>query len=146
MDLFELLVWSWFIWGRWYISINLSISFRISSVAKYWFLKHVFVISSGSVFIFNFISFTLLCLLINLARDLLILSVFSMNQLYVILFIYLYIYLFIHCVSLFVSILLTSALSLITFFIHSLEAVYWFCSKAFGCAAKLVIWELSLPF
>lgn len=131
MDLFELLVWSWFIWGRWYMSIHLSISFRFSSVVGCLSLKHVFVISSGSVFIFNFISFNLLCLLINGQRF--INSVNFLNEPTLCYFIYLFTY----CLSLFVSVLLTSTLSLMIFFSFTL----W--RRFTGFALKLLAMLLS---
>jgi len=79
-----------------------------------------------------------LCPLVSLAKGLSILLIFSKNQLLVLLIL---------CMVLFVSTWLISALSLIISCILLLLGVFAsFCSRAFRCAVKLLIYALSSFF
>ena len=104
----------------------------------------VFRSSSGSVVMspFSFLIYLIrmlsLCPLGSLANGLSILLIFSKNQLLVWLILW---------IVLFVSTWLISALSLIIFFcIHLLCEFSSFCSRAFRCAVKLVVYALSSFF
>jgi hypothetical protein len=79
-----------------------------------------------------------LCPLVSLAKGLSILLIFSKNQL---------LFLLIVCIVLFLSTWLISALSLIISY-HQLFLVVFasFCSRAFRCAVKLLVYVCSLQF
>jgi hypothetical protein len=98
-------------------------------------------ISSGSVVMspFSFLNLLIrilsLCLLLNLAKGLSILLIFSKKQLLIWLIL---------CIVLFVSTWLISALSLIIFcYLILLGKFASLCSRAFSCAVKLLVCALS---
>ena len=79
-----------------------------------------------------------LCPLVSLAKGLSILLIFSKNQLLVLLIL---------CIVLFVSIWLILALSLIMSCHLLLLGIFTsFCSRAFRCAVKLLVYALSSFF
>jgi hypothetical protein len=109
----------------------------------------IFLISSDSVVMSHFsflillIRILSLCPLVSLAKDLSILLIFSKNkqtnkkQLLVWL---------IHCIVLFVSIWFVLALSLIISCCLFLGVFTSFCSRAYRCAVKLLMYALSKFF
>jgi hypothetical protein len=103
-----------------------------------------FLISSVSVVIspFSFLILLIwilsLCPLVSMAKGSSILLIFSKNQLLVWLIL---------CMVLFVSTWLISALSLIiSYFLLLLCVFASFCSRAFRCAVKLLVYALSSFF
>ena len=130
---FHLLIYSWFIFSKWYLSRKLSISFKFSNFAEYRFSKYdlmIFWISSVSV-VMSPISFLILliwifslCLLVSLDKGLPILLVFLKNQLFVSLVL---------CIVFFVFILLISTVNLIISYCLVLLGVFSFCSSVFNC-------------
>jgi hypothetical protein len=90
------------------------------------------------LFISDFITILSLCPLLSLAKGLSILLIFSKNQLLVWLIL---------CIVLFVSTWLISALSLIISCLLLLLGEFApFCSRAFRCAVKLLVYTLSSFF
>jgi hypothetical protein len=103
----------------------------------FW-VSSVPVVTSPFSFLILLIWILSLCPLVSLAKGLSILLIFSKNQLLVLLIL---------CIVLFVSTWLISALSLIIFCYLLLLAVFVsYCSRAFRCAVKLLLYALSSFF
>jgi hypothetical protein len=97
-----------------------------------------FVVMSPFSFLILLIRLLSLCLLVSLAKSLSILLIFSKNQLLVGLIL---------CIVLFVSSWLISALSLIiSYSLLLLGEFTSFCSRAFSCAVRLLVYALSSFF
>ena len=115
IHLWNLHIWSWFNFGRWYLSRKLSISFKFSNFVEYKFLKYdlmilcissMFVLMSSFSFLISLICIFSLCLLVKMDKGWSILLIFSKNLLFVSLIL---------SIVFFVSILLISALNLIIY-------------------------------
>ena len=97
IGLFQLFIWCWFNFGKWYLWRKLSISFRFSNFVEKRFLKYdlkTLGISLVSVFTTPFLFLILLiwifslCLVVNLDKGLSFLLIFSKTLLFVLLFIF----------------------------------------------------------
>jgi hypothetical protein len=113
----------------------LSIGFFLYDPMIFFFISSVSLVMSPFLFLILLILIQFLCPLVSLTNGLSILLIFSKNQLLVWLIL---------CIILFVSTWLISFLSFIISYILLLMCVFaYFCSRAFRCAVKLLVYALS---